>query len=171
MKIELGKFYKRRDGEIAGPVSQGSGFGDSDSADFFTTPEPNPEKRGPSNITYFENGYFYRHSKDSWDLVEEVPPPSSLPDPRDARIVELEAQLDEEKRACAALRKCDEDIIRERDQLRIELEKYKPKPAIEVRYIDVSLDAVWSHNGELGNLRLIFSDGKLTAAEVIGEKV
>lgn len=121
MKIELGKFYKRRDGEIAGPVSQGSGFGDSDSADFFTTPEPNPEKRGPSNITYFENGYFYRHSKDSWDLVEEVPPPSSLPDPRDARIVELEAQLDEEKRACAALRKCDEDIIRERDQLRAEL--------------------------------------------------
>jgi hypothetical protein len=65
MKIERGKFYKRRDGEISGPMQENQ----------------NPDfPYSFDGDSYTEEGRYLLGKENQWDLIEEVPDPS-LPKP------------------------------------------------------------------------------------------
>jgi hypothetical protein len=65
MKIERGKFYKRRDGEISGPMQAN---GNPDFPYLF------------DGSSYTEEGRYLLGKENQWDLIEEVSDPS-LPKP------------------------------------------------------------------------------------------
>lgn len=95
-----------------------------------------------------------------------------VPDPRDARIAELEAKLAE------SIKK-GEELCADLGSAMIELGKHKPKPVVKIRYGNATESSpdngrtdyynvvIGDYQDDDDNLKLTFTDGKLTNAEVI----
>lgn len=76
VKLQVGKWYRRRDGEVVGPVKE---------CNFHRTGKY-PFVAGGS--TYTADGrYYYNNNATIFDLVEEVPAPTAQPEPPAAKPV------------------------------------------------------------------------------------
>lgn len=74
VKLQVGKWYRRRDGEVVGPVKE---------CNFHRTGKY-PFVAGGS--TYTADGrYYYNNNATIFDLVEEVPAPTAQPEPPAAK--------------------------------------------------------------------------------------
>jgi hypothetical protein len=84
---------------------------------------------------------------------------------KDAEIERLKAELE-------VVREHSDEVIKRNRELSAELQALKPKPVVEVRYYAFdTLGLAFRASEDLDledNLKLTFTDGKLTGAEVVG---
>lgn len=145
LKIEEGKYYKRRDGQVVGPA----GF--SKSTNY-------PWKVG--ELHYTSPGRFYDDCTDNKnDLIAEVPNPNQ-PDDRE----QLQARVEELDTQAAHWEGRYSEMKLERDELRTEIERLKARVGeLEIERVD----KVWDSARERDSLRNRLAEAETRNDELV----